>query len=161
VDNPRVPSLPPDLVDPFRRFVEGPTHVRAAIEGLDPSRLNRPNQDGWSVRDILMHLADTELAAAFAVRLIIAEEEPALAPYDPALWKRRLHYLFRDPDAALSVYQQVRYSTAELLQQIDRAAWTRPGLRNGATPVTLAELLVQYTDHTEEHVAQIAAMRAQ
>jgi len=156
-----MPQLRFELRPVFERFVAGPTLVRQAIDGLDPGTLNRrPPGEDWSIRDIIIHLSDAELVAAVRFRMVLSDEDPRFPPNDEERWKRRLHYLWRDPEAALSVFQQVRFGTAEVLQQCDRAAWERTGLHAEQGPMTLEELLEYYAAHAEDHAAQIRRWRA-
>jgi uncharacterized damage-inducible protein DinB len=155
-----VPQLPPDIRPVFERFTVGPTLLRQAVDGLDPGTLNRrPAGEDWSIRDIVVHLADAELVGAVRFRLVLGEEQPILPVYDQERWKRRLHYLWRDPEAAISLFQQARYGTAELLQQCDRTAWERSGEHPERGRMTLGDLLALYAEHVEEHVEQIRRFR--
>ncbi|MGI8927089.1 MAG: DinB family protein [Tepidiformaceae bacterium] len=154
-------NLPPHIRPSFARFVEGPSAVNEAVRGLGAGGLNRrPHGDDWSARDVIIHLADSELVAAVRFRLVIAEEAPLLPAYDEGNWKRRLHYLWRSPEAALSLFQQTRFSSAEMLRQCSAPAWERTGLHPTFGVLTLEALLARGVDHIDQHVAQLAALRS-
>lgn len=155
-----MPRMPAALEPVFQQFTEGPTLVTRAIEGLEAGLLNRPGREGWSVRDVVVHLADAELVGALRFRMILAGEKPALPVYDPDTWKRRLHYLWRSPEASLSLFQQTRFASAEMLRQCSASDWERVGVHPERGEVTLGELLTQYAGHASEHVAQILVLRA-
>lgn len=159
VQNPTMPGMPSELKPTFERYVEGPTLLTRAIDGIDPAMLSRPGTEGWAVRDVLVHLSDAEIVAAFRFRLVISEDNPALPVFDQDAWKKRLHYLWRSPEAALSLFQQTRFATAELLRQCDRKSWERGGTYPGDVPVTLAGLLQDDVDHLDLHIAQIRSLR--
>jgi uncharacterized damage-inducible protein DinB len=155
-----MPQIPVELRALFDRFAIGPSLLRQAVAGLDAGALNRrPPGEDWSIRDVVIHLADAELVGAVRFRLVIAEEGATLPVYDQDLWKRRLHYLWRDPEAAIALFQQTRYGSAELLQQCDAGTWSRSGLHPERGAMTLAALLELYADHVDQHIAQIAAFR--
>ncbi|MBI2765975.1 MAG: DinB family protein [Chloroflexi bacterium] len=156
-----MPSFPAEIRPLFDRFTRGPAAVRKAILGLDAGALNgrRPGDD-WSVRDIIIHLADTELVRAVRIRKVIAEDRPLLETYDERLWKRRLHYLWRDPEAALAEFELTRFQTASILAQCDAAAWKREAVHAGRGVITLRDMLALGVDHVDEHVAQVAVIRA-
>lgn len=154
-----MPRMPAALEPVFLQFTEGPTLVARAIEGIDPGALNRPGREGWSVRDVLIHLSDAELVGALRFRMVLAEERPALPVYEQDAWKKRLHYLWRSPEAALSLFQQTRFGTAELLRQCAIGDWDRTGVHPARGEMTLGALLQLYADHAAEHVAQIAVLR--
>jgi uncharacterized damage-inducible protein DinB len=156
-----VPRIPEELASEFDRFVQGPARLRAALSGLDSPAFNRrPPGDEWSIRDVVMHLADAELVRAVAFRLVIAHDEARIPRWDEERFKRRLHYLFRDPELALTQLQTVRFGNAELLQQLDAAGWQRSGTRESDGSVaTLADLVRRAVEHDARHVAQIEATR--
>lgn len=142
------------------RFARGPSLLRAAIAGLDAGSLNRtrPGSD-WSARDVVLHLADTELVRAVRFRVLLTEDEPSLVAFDEGIWKRRLHYLWRDPEAALALFEQLRFSSAELLARCSRGDWQRAAVHPEWGPVTVADLLQRGVAHVDDHCAQIAFLR--
>jgi hypothetical protein len=157
-----VPRIPDDLAADFEQFVLGPTLLRSALEGLDAGAFNRrPPGEEWSIRDVVMHMADAELVRAVSFRLVIAQDQPSIPAWDEERFKRRLHYLFRDAELALSQFQLVRFGNAELLQQLDAAGWQRTGTRESDGSLeSLADLVRRAVGHDATHVAQIEATRA-
>ena len=157
-----MPRIPEPHADAFERFVRGPALVREALTGTGPATLNRrPPGDDWSMRDVVIHLADSELVGAVRIRLALAGAEPDLPVYDQEAWKRKLLYVFRDAEAALSAFQQVRYGTAELLRECSPEAWERTANHPQIGLVTVADLMAFGADHADEHAAQLRAMRGE
>jgi hypothetical protein len=157
-----MPRIPDVLASAFEAFVQGPAGLRAALAGLDSPAFNRrPPGDDWSIRDVVMHVADAELVRSLSFRRVIAEEDARIPGWDEGAFKRKLHYLFRDPELALSQFQLVRFGNAELLQQLDAAGWERSGVResDGST-ATLGDLVRRAVEHDTMHVEQVGAMRA-
>ena len=157
-----VPRIPDNLADDFEQFVQGPAYLRAVLDGLDAARFNRrPPGEEWSIRDVVMHVADAELVRAVSLRLVIAHDEATIPGWDEERFKRRLHYLFRDAELALSQFQVVRFGNAELLQQLDAAGWQRTGTRESDGSVaSLGDLMQRAVGHDATHRAQVEAMRA-
>jgi len=154
-----MPSVPADYRPDFDLFVRAPTMLGEAVRGLELSRFNkRPLGDDWAIRDHVMHLLDAETVLATRLRWTLAEDNPVLPSWDQDLWKRRLHYLWRDPDAALSLFGQLRWTNAELLNQCDAASWERTAIRAGE-PITLAGLMQRAVAHAAEHLVRINEIR--
>src|SRR5688572_9932640 len=140
-----MPSLPPALREQLDAFIRGPALVRQAIDGLDPGLLNRrPPGDDWSIRDVVIHVSDAELLGAVRIRLAIAEEAPLMPVYEQDAWKRRLQYLWRDPEAALGLFQQTRYATAEILEHCGVEVWQRTAIHPERGPLTVSDLVGIY-----------------
>jgi len=154
--------IPEELESPFDELVAGPAKVRDAVRDLDAPSLNaRPPGEEWSIRDAVLHLCDAELIAAASFRIMLgAEDDVAIPDYDQDLWTRRLHYLFRDVEAALVTFHVVRFGNAELLQQLGRDTWQKSATHPEAGRLTVAELLHANVAHTAEHVEQIGTFRA-
>lgn len=155
-----MPGVPPELHGDFSHFVSGPARVRHAISGMDAGQLNRrPPGSDWSCRDIVLHLADMEIVRATRMFAIIAEENPVIAAVDEDLYKRRLHYLWRDPELAMALFQHLRFALGEMLEQCDKAAFARTGQHATGGEISLAALVIRGARHSEEHVEQIRQFR--
>lgn len=133
--------------------------MREAVNGVGPGTISRPGKEGWSIRDVLVHLSDAELVRATRFRLILAEDEPALFGFEEDKWKRKLQYLWRSPEAALALFEALRFTSGELLRQFDAKAWDRVGIHEGEGPLSVRELLVRGADHAELHAEQIRELR--
>lgn len=157
-----MPRIPEDLAAEFEQFVQGPAYLRGVLEGLDAGMFNRrPPGEEWSIRDVVMHVADAELVRAVALRLVIAHDGATIPAWDEERFKRRLHYLFRDAELALSQFQLVRFGNAELLQQLDAAGWQRSGTRESDGAVeSLGDLVRRAVGHDATHRTQIEGTRA-
>jgi len=157
-----MPRIPDDLATAFDDFLAGPGNLREAVRDLDAAVLNRrPPGEEWSIRDVVMHLTDAEMVSAVRIRMTLGSEEDVLLPaYDEELWKRRLHYLFRDVEAAMVTMDHVRFGNAELLQQLSKDTWRKTGVHARDGQVTVAELLKQAVAHTAAHIEQIGEFRA-
>ena len=142
------------------RFIGGATLIREAVTGVDLGAVSHANADGWSIRDILVHLSDAEIVRATRIRLILASTEPpAIFEFEEATWKRKLHYLWRSPEAAIALFDQLRYTTFEIARQLDNASWEKFGVWADGERVSIAELILRGANHAEEHAAQIKVMR--
>jgi hypothetical protein len=157
-----MPRIPDELASAFDEYVAGPAHLRDAIRDLDATVLNRrPAGEEWSTRDVVMHLADAEMVGGVRIRMVIAsEDEPQLPGIDAEQWKRRLHYLFRDIEAAMVTMDHVRFGSAELLQQLSKDSWGKTGLHPNYGQMSIGQLMQHTVEHTAAHIKQIGEFRA-
>ena len=74
---------------------ETPARLRAAVAGLTEAQLDTPYRPGgWTVRQVVHHLADSHMNAYVRFRLALTEDEPTIKPYNEELWaelERRAH----------------------------------------------------------------------
>src|SRR5690349_17058535 len=65
---------------------EVPSRLKAAVAGLTDSQLDTPYRPGgWTVRQVVHHLADSHVNSYVRFRLALTEHEPTIKPYDEQL----------------------------------------------------------------------------
>jgi hypothetical protein len=74
-----------------RRFIdeldEAPARLRAAVEGLSNEQLETPYREGgWTVRQVVHHLADSHLNSYIRCKLALTEDHPTIKPYREDRW---------------------------------------------------------------------------
>src|SRR5690349_6716677 len=84
------PSARAQLIESYR---VGYAEVEAALAGITDTELDaRPGPDEWSAREIVHHLADSEMTSAIRLRKLLAEDNPTIQGYNEPEFARRLHY---------------------------------------------------------------------
>jgi hypothetical protein len=142
------------------RFRTGYADVEEAVAGLTDAALDRPApDDGWTARQIVHHLADSEATAYVRLRKLIAEEEPVIQGYDEPEFARRLHY-DRPIESSLVVLKGVRAASLELLEALTPAEWERRGTHTESGAYSVVDWLRIYSAHSHDHADQIRAALA-
>ena len=71
----------------INRIRQLPSRLEAAVKSLNEVQLSTPyRKDGWTVRQVVHHLADSHMNAFIRVKLLLTEEKPRLKPYDQDKW---------------------------------------------------------------------------
>src|SRR5271154_4847295 len=71
-------------------IAETPAALKRLLAEIGPDRFSQAPQPGkWSPREILVHLADTEIAFAFRLRQALAEDDYVIQPFDQEKWSAR------------------------------------------------------------------------
>ncbi len=151
------------LADERKKLIElyrgGYAAVAEALLEITPVELDvKPGPGRWSVRDIIHHLADSEMTAAVRLRLLLAQDRPTIHGYDQDEFARRLYY-DRPHEASLELFQVVRQSTAEILDRLTPAEWVREGTHTEVGPYGVESWLKTYADHAHKHARQIRVAR--
>lgn len=142
------------------RYKAGYQAVADALEGATDAELDsHPAPGKWSARQIVHHLADSEMTSAIRVRLMLAHDRPAIGNYDQDEFARRLHY-DRPLATSLAAFRAARESTAELLDRLNDDDWTRPGDHPEHDSYGVEEWLRIYAAHAHDHADQIRRARA-
>lgn len=147
----------------IERYRRGADAVDAALDGLsdahDPEgRLDRRPPDdaeGWTAREIVHHLADSEMTSAIRLRRLLAEDDPVIQGYDEAAFARRLHYDRRPIAASLNAMRAARDASANLLDHLTEEEWHRKGTHTESGPYSVTDWLAIYADHAHDHADQI------
>jgi hypothetical protein len=141
------------------RFRTGFAAVEAALAGITEAELDHlvPG-GGWTARQVVHHLADSEATAYVRLRKLIAEDHPRIQGYDEPEFARRLHYE-RPIETSLAVLRAVRAASLELLEALTPAEWERTGTHEESGPYSVDRWLEIYANHSHEHAAQIRAAR--
>jgi uncharacterized damage-inducible protein DinB len=141
-------------------LAELPEMLRNAVEGLDSGQLNTPYREaGWTVRQLVHHIADSHMNAFIRMRLALTENWPAIKPYDEQSWAT-LHDSTAPVEWSLELIESLHARWVMLLQSLSEEQWIR-GYRHpesGETPLDVAVLL--YAWHSRHHVAHITHLRA-
>jgi hypothetical protein len=141
-------------------FRRGPQILDAAIEGVSKEEsMFAPFPGKWTIREIVRHLADTELVVGMRLRQMIAEDRPLMALFDQDLWADRLHYNQCDPHESATLFRVMRDDISKILDVLPAEAFTRVGLHPERGAGTLGEWVTRFGAHVEKHAGQIRAIR--
>ena len=130
-----------------------PARMRDAVTGLTDAQLDTPYRPGgWTVRQVVHHVADSHMNAFIRVKLALTEDAPTIKPYDEKTWAKL-------PDSRLPVEPSLACSTAStpdgsrytaMLKSTDWArTFFHPEYPEG--PRTLDWLLQSYAWHSRHH----------
>jgi hypothetical protein len=141
----------------IEKYKEGYAVVAEAVTGASDEQLDRrPAPGKWSGREIVHHLADSEMTVAIRVRLLLAEDRPAIAGYHQDEFARRLHY-DRPIAKSLEAFKAARDSTAELLEGLSPDEWRREGVHSELGRFSVERWLEIDAEHAHKHAGQILA----
>jgi hypothetical protein len=149
----------PALLERFRRGPEVLAMVLTGVFGDEEDFIPAPGK--WSIRQIVAHLADSELVGAHRMRQVIAEDNPTLIAFDQDAWTRNLDYSRRKPKQSLETFRRIRAENHELLKGLPESAFERAGNHSENGPMTLRRLLEGYAQHAESHARQMTEIRGE
>ena len=146
-----------ELIDTYK---DGYRVVAEALAGATADELDAAPAPGkWTAREIVHHLADSEMTSAIRLRRLIAEDNPVIVGYDQEQFARVLKY-DRPIAASLAAFKAARETTTEILERLTEAEWARTGTHSEAGAYGVLKWLEIYAIHAHGHAEQIRRARA-
>lgn len=144
----------------IRQYEEGRQAIAAALEGISAAEWEaREGPEEWCPREIIHHLADSEMTSAIRLRLLIAQDEPHIVGYDQEAFVRNL-FCERPVEPSLAAFQAARASTAPILRRLTEEQWQRAGSHSESGRYGVEDWLLIYANHAHDHADQIRRARA-
>ena len=145
---------------PMEILRETPAAIRRGIAGLSDAQLSQPEAPGkWSIRQMLQHLADSELVWGYRLRMVLAHERPPLIGYDQDLWAERLRYAASDVAGALDLWSALRRADLRLLDGVSEADCARVGVHAERGEESVAHMVRMFAGHDLMHLQQLERIR--
>ena len=148
------------IQDALALFGDGPAALETAIEGTTLEEMSySPAPGKWNIRQIVRHVADTEIVAGMRLRHIVAEDRPPLIPFNQDAWATNLNYANTDPAESLLTFRVLRNDTVKLLRSLPAEAFERTGVHPERGERSLLAFVELFGRHAVAHAAQIRAIR--
>ena len=150
---------PDDRLLAITRLAELPSELRNVVRGLDGGQLDTAYREGgWTVRQVVHHVADSHMNAVVRMKLALTEEWPTITAYEEKAWVR-LHDAAGPVEWSLELVESLHARWVMLLQSLVEAQWQRGynHPENGRQSVDVATQL--YAWHSRHHVAHILQLR--
>lgn len=138
-----------------------PFQLADAVRGLDQQQLDTPYREGgWSVRQVVHHLADSHVNAYVRTKLLLTENNPTVKPYAEEHWAELADAKTAAIGGSLLIVTALHERWVHCLRSLAASdfAKTLHHPDNGA--MTLDDLLSIYEWHGRHHVAHVTALRS-
>lgn len=111
--------------------------------------------DGWSIHEIVVHIADSEANSFVRCRRLIAEPGSQVLGYDESVWAKALKYAGQSTDDALELFKWLRLASYKLIKSLPDSAWSSKVHHSESGWMTFDDWLDTYERHIPDHVAQM------
>jgi hypothetical protein len=140
--------------DPLVLQAEMPSKLAAVLKGV-PASTRRPKPHKWSVSEIVAHLADDELVAAYRIRLILGASGTPIQAFDQDVWATTGKYVERDIQQSLAWFRTLRDMNLTLFASLDATQWQHYGVHAERGVETITDIAAYYAGHDLNHLRQI------
>lgn len=139
---------------------ETPKKLRDAVAGLSREQLNTPYRDGgWTVQQVVHHLADSHMNSYVRFKLALTEEEPTIKPYNETRWAELSDSKTTPVESSLVLMDALHERWVNLLRGMSPADFSRKMKHPERGAMTLDDTLGLYAWHGRHHVAHITGLR--
>jgi uncharacterized damage-inducible protein DinB len=136
-----------------------PARLRAAVRGLSDAQLDTPYRPGgWTVRQLVHHVADSHMNAFIRLRLALTEDHPTIKPYNEAEWAK-LADATMPIDISLDLLDRLHQRMVHLLRSMKDEDFARTLHHPENGTMTVDALLNVYAWHGPHHTAHVTSLR--
>jgi hypothetical protein len=133
-----------------------PENLEKEVDGLTDEQLDVPyREDGWTIRQLVHHLADSHMNAYIRFKLALTEKQPTIKPYEQAEWAKQTDY--EGPiGTSLDILKGVHNRWAKLLHSMQPEDFEQTYIHPEYNDeYNLKQSLCQYEWHCRHHLAHI------
>ncbi|WP_158825626.1 YfiT family bacillithiol transferase [Mucilaginibacter lacusdianchii] len=144
----------------IRQYIETiktlPGRLRSAVIQLTDAQQNTPYRpDGWTLKQVVHHLADSHMNALMRIKLALTEENPTIKPYSEPGWAMQADY--RLPvESSLKMLEGIHQHMVALFESFTENEWQRTFYHpERKDTVTMQKTTAMYAWHSNHHLAHI------
>ncbi|WP_026575539.1 YfiT family bacillithiol transferase [Bacillus sp. UNC438CL73TsuS30] len=135
-----------------------PRLLRDAVKDLDNEQLNTPYRSGgWTVRQVIHHLADSHMNAYVRFKLALTEEKPVIKTYDETKWAELSDYTL-PIDISLSLLEALHQRWTSLLRSLSPTDMEKAFIHPDSGEVSVGKNIGIYAWHGRHHLAHITSL---
>lgn len=137
-----------------------PAKIRAAMAGLNDEQLDTTYREGgWTLRQVVHHVADSHTNAYIRFKLAVTEHKPTVRPYQEKLWAELTDAKSLPVEVSLCILDGLHTRWVALLEALGPDQFQRPLHHPDMGDITVDTLLELYAWHGAHHVAHITGLR--
>jgi hypothetical protein len=149
-----------EILDNIARIESLPTRLNSAVIGLTETQLDTPYREGgWTVRQVIHHLADSHMNAYIRTKWTLTEESPLIKAYEEKDWANTPETT-EPPAISVSLLTSLHIKWTILLKQLSPAELQRHFVHpQTQKQVKLATQIALYAWHSDHHLAHITRLK--
>ncbi|MEY3926432.1 MAG: hypothetical protein RIS16_383 [Actinomycetota bacterium] len=146
-----------DLKIAANSYANATAEFLKVAQELSEAELDSSSTGGWTARQVIHHVADSEAQSYARLRRLIAEPGTQIQGYDEAGWGQNETLGYKELPVApsLEVFKAVRASSLELIKRIELSQLDNAGIHTESGEYSGKTWLETYIRHPLEHAAQI------
>ena len=137
-----------------------PENIEHAILNLDEAQLDTPYRpEGWTVKQLIHHVADSHMNAYIRIKLSITEDKPVIKPYDQDSWAALKDSLELPIDCSLQLIESIHQRMLHVIKSVDKSMLQRSYIHPEYNrEFKLDELIALYAWHGKHHAGHLTVI---
>jgi uncharacterized damage-inducible protein DinB len=146
-----------DLKNAAEAYANATAEFLKIAQELSQAQLDSSSSGGWTARQVIHHVADSEAQSYARLRRLIAEPGTQIQGYDEGGWgeNETLGYKELPVAPSLEVFKAVRASSLEIIKRLNPSQLENAGIHTESGEYTIKYWLETYIKHPMEHAEQI------
>ena len=142
------------------QIAAAPDALRDAVEGLKDDQLDTPYRpEGWTVRQVIHHVADSHMHSNIRMRFALTAEEPTIMPYPEAVWAELPDARNAPVETSLLLLENLHHRWVALLKSLSNEEFGRTFRHPELGVMRLDTNLALYAWHGRHHTAHVTRLR--
>ena len=139
------------------KYKEATEAFLSLVNSLSSADLDRADSEGWTPRQVIHHVADSEAQSYARLRRLIAEPGTTIQGYDEGIWAQNqtLGYGEQPIESSIDVFKAVRQSSFELISRMDETLLENKGRHTESGEYSVRDWMNSYINHPVDHANQI------
>jgi uncharacterized damage-inducible protein DinB len=134
--------------------------MRAAVAGLSREQLATPYRDGgWTVQQVVHHLADAHVNAYTRFKFALTEDEPTIKPFNETRWAELSDSKTAPVESSLALMDGLDERWSNLVRGMSPSDFSRKMKHPERGAMTLDDYLGLHAWHDRHHIAHITGLR--
>jgi uncharacterized damage-inducible protein DinB len=148
----------------LRRWIaemaQAPANLRAALAGLSDDQLNTPYREGgWTLRQVVHHLADAHINGFVRFKLALTEDTPLIKTYEETLWAETIDGREAPVELSLKLLEALHERWVILLNSLRETDFTHSFSHPQRGMMTIDKAIQLYAWHGVHHTAHVTGLR--
>jgi uncharacterized damage-inducible protein DinB len=157
--SPAPPAAPDQRTTWIREIAGTPAALRAAVANFSDRQFDTPYRpEGWTVRQLLHHVADSHMNAYCRFKFALTETHPTIKAYNEADWANVADTARTPPHVSLALLDALHQRWVILLESMSDADYARTLQHPERGSLTLDWMLQLYAWHGRHHAAHITEL---
>lgn len=133
-----------------------PAQLRTATQNLTPEQLDTPYRpEGWTVRQVVHHVADSHINAYIRLKNALTEDNPTIKPYEEQFWAE-LPDSKMPIEISLKIVENIHLRMVQILRGLSALDFERTFFHPGSQKTfKIGTLAAMYSWHGQHHLAHI------